>query len=81
MSSLTADSALQSSLAQAKEITEILGPDGKLLGYFTPAALANQIPLTRLASLFDPEELRRRMASTETGHTIEQVMEHLRSME
>jgi len=35
--------ALPESLAQAKEITEILGLDGKLLGHFTPVALANEI--------------------------------------
>lgn len=81
MSSFTADGALQTTLAQAKEITEIRDTNGQLLGYFAPAAVANQIPAFRLAGLFDREELKRRKASKEPGYSFEQVMNHVRSME
>ena len=84
MASMTADDTLKGYLAGAKEITEIRGSDGLVLGYYAPAAVADQVPAVhalRLAAKFDPEELKRRKASTHPGYTFDQVMEHLRSLE
>jgi hypothetical protein len=81
MSSLTADNTLKDSLVQAKEVTEIRDLSGQLLGYFAPTAVAQQIPALRLASLFDPEELKRRKACTEPGYSLDEIMQHLRSLD
>ena len=84
MASMTADSTLKGYLQQATEITEIRDADGQVLGYYAPASVADQVPAVhslRIASLFDPEELKRRKASKHPGHTFEQVMEHIRSLE
>ena len=81
MASMTADNMLKDYLLQAKEVTEIRDAGGEVLGYYAPAAVADQIPALRLAALFDPEELKRRKASTHPGYSYEQVKEHLRSLE
>lgn len=81
MATLTADGNLQSALSQIKERTVIQGADGRLLGLFTPAG-QHLTPLTlEAAALFDPDELERRKQSKERGYTIDEVMEHLRSLE
>jgi hypothetical protein len=84
MALMTADGTLKDYLMRAKEITEIRDTDGQVLGYYAPAGVADQVPAVqalRLAALFDPEELKRRKASTHPGYTFEQVMEHIRSLE
>lgn len=84
MASMTADSTLKGYLDRTKEITEIRDEDGQVLGYYAPASVADQVPavqVLRIASLFDPEEIKRRKASKHPGYSFEQVMEHLRSLE
>jgi predicted aconitase len=81
MAFMTADNTLKGYLVETKEITEIRDANGAVLGYYAPASAADQVPAIRLAALFNPEELRRRKASTHPGYTFGQVMEHLRSLE
>lgn len=78
MPSTAADNTLKSYLLRTTEVTEIRDADGEVLGYFAPAAVADQVPAIRLAALFDAEELKRRKASIHPGYTFDQVMEHLR---
>src|SRR2546427_686853 len=81
MASMSADRTLTNYLVQATEVTEIRDVGGKVLGYYAPAAVADQVPAIRLVALFDPEELKRRKASTHPGYTFDQVKEHLQSSE
>ena len=81
MALMTADSTLKDYLLRTKGITEICDADGAVLGYYAPAAVADQIPALRLVTLFDPEELKRRKASIHAGYSFDEVKEHLRSLE
>ena len=81
MASMTADNTLKNFLSRATEVTEIRDASGEVLGYYAPAAVADQVPAIRLVALFDPAELKRRKASTHPGYTFDQVKEHLRSLE
>jgi hypothetical protein len=49
MSTITADPALTQMLSQVKDIAEIRGSDGALLGIFTPKEVEEQ----RIRKLFD----------------------------
>ena len=81
MALMTADNTLKDYLLRTKDVTEIRDADGAVLGYCAPAAVAKQISALRLVALFDPEELKRRKASTHPGYSFDEVKEHLRSLE
>ncbi len=81
MNYLTADQALLERLAGVKESVEIRDAGGNLLGYFTPAGQSEDLLYQQDIALFDFEELKRRAASKEQGHTTEEVLRHLRSLE
>ncbi len=49
MSTITADSALTQMLSQVKDIAEIRGSDGVLLGIFTP----REVEVEKIKRLFD----------------------------
>ena len=50
------------------------------LGALAARAEAEEALYRKAAALFDPEEIRRRKASCEEGYTIEQVLQHLKSL-
>jgi predicted aconitase len=81
MATITVDETLTSQLAHIARVTEIRDSDGQVLGYYAPAAVADQVPVFKLAAMFDPDELKRRKASNHPGYTLEQVMEHLSNLE
>jgi hypothetical protein len=83
MTTFVADEALKGYLKPITKPTEIRDADGKLLGVFTPSEEAVADRYAEISKLFDPEEIRRRKEREGhlPGYTIEQVMEHLRSLE
>jgi len=81
MALMTADNTLKDYLLRTKEIMEVRDADGAVLGYYAPAAVADQIPALRLVALFDAQELKRRKASTHPGYSFDEVKEHIRSLE
>jgi hypothetical protein len=82
MTVLIANDAVQSFFAQIREKTEIRTADGKLLGNFEPHVETEAEMYERLKKRLDPEKIRRRLETEKgQGYTIEQVMEHLRSLE
>jgi hypothetical protein len=83
MTVLIANDAVQTFLAEVREKTEIRDPNGKLLGSFEPHVETEAEMYERLMKRLDPEKtrLRRLEAEKGQGYTIEQVMEHLRSLE
>lgn len=82
MNHLTADQVLLERLAGVMEPVEIRDPDGKVLGTFTPALSPEEAEAYRKAAeLFDPAELDRIEREGGPFYTIEQVWEHIHSME
>ncbi len=81
MTTLIANEAVQSFLGQAREKTEIRGADGRLLGTFEPRKETEEELYERARKLFDLDELKRRKSTDQEGFTIDQVMEHLNSLE
>lgn len=80
MTTLTADSSLQSALGSLEELTEIRSTDGTLLGTFAPARQDVGPALRRVAIESYLQELRRRAASKEV-FTFEEMMARIRSRE
>jgi hypothetical protein len=81
MVAITADERVRAWLGQIKERSEIRGQNGELLGIFEPTSESEDELYERSKMLFDLEELKRRQETEQEGYTIEQVMEHLRSLE
>ena len=66
------------------EQIEVRDASGKLLGYFIPAdSEGSEEDYAKARKLFDPEELKRRKerARGQTGRTLAQIMDRLRSHE
>jgi hypothetical protein len=65
------------------EQIEVRDARGKLLGYFIPADSEGSEDCAEARKLFDPEELKRRKecARGQTGRTLDQIMDRLRSQE
>jgi hypothetical protein len=81
MTAITANQALQEALAGLKEKTEVRDASGNLLGYFTPRQVEEQLLYRYAEETFDPEEIQRLLSEQTKGFTIEEVMEHLSSLE
>lgn len=81
MSTVTATPAVLGLLNSLTDTTEILNAEGKVLGYFTPAAERERQAYERAKQSIDFAELERREKSGEVGHSFEQVLERLKSLE
>lgn len=83
MNYLTADGAILERLEGIMESVEVRDPSGKVLGHFTPSVSIEELARYEEAKkLFDPTEVKRRKeAERGCGYTIEQVVEHLKSLE
>jgi hypothetical protein len=81
MNYLIADQALLERLAGVMEPAEIRDPEGNVLGRFTPVFAGEKEKKERAARYFDLAEAERVAASKCEGYSIEEVMQHLRSLE
>jgi hypothetical protein len=82
MTTMTADQVWLDRLNGIAEPVEILGPDGRVMGTYTPALSPEEEEAYRqAAALFDPAELDRIEKEGGPGYSIEQVWEHIHSME
>jgi hypothetical protein len=81
MNIVTAHGPVQEWLSRIVEPAEVRDSSGNLLGYFTPRTQSEAQLYARAAELFDPVEMRHRKETEKEGYTIEQVMEHLKSLE
>ena len=81
MATITANAEVISVLGPMKEVTEINDGQGNPLGVFTPASVIEEQLYDRLEEMFDIDELRRLEAEEKGGYTIDQVMQHLKSLE
>lgn len=81
MTALIANDAVSAFLSPITEATEIRDSRGNVIGYFTPAAQAEDLLYQRDIAQFDLEELKRRAASKERGCTTEEILNRLRSLE
>jgi len=79
----TADSSVQTWLSQFDQRTEIMSPDGRLVGYFLPAGASDEVSklYAEAAVNLDPQERRRRADSPGRTYSTAEVFEHLRSLE
>ena len=73
MSVITADAELKSIFSKLTEPTEIRDDQGLLIGTFTPK--------DSIKDVFDDAEFEKRRQTTHPGYSIEEVREHLRSLE
>lgn len=76
------DKRLLKDLGAFLEPVEVHAPNGKLLGLFVPANLerAEQVN-AKVRELFDPDELKRSMATTEKGDSHQEVWSRIRRVE
>ncbi len=83
MSTITVEQGLLPLLRQLNEVTEVRDSKGQLLGYFTPATQEHARLYAKAFAMLDSEELKRRKQRNagHPGFTIEQVMQHLQSLE
>jgi hypothetical protein len=82
MTTLNADQVWMDRLNGIAEPVEILGPDGRVMGTYTPALSPEEEEAYRAAAaLFDTAELDRIEKEGGPVYTIEQVWEHIHSME
>jgi hypothetical protein len=82
MITLTAEGPLQEMLGNVKEAAEIRDPSGKVLGLFTPVLAGDETEAyARAETLFDADEMERLAQTEQGGYSIDEVMEHLRSLE
>jgi hypothetical protein len=81
MNYMTADQPLLERLAGVMEPVEIRKTDGTVLGRYTPVfANENEIH-ERAAKYFDLAEAERIAATEREGYSMEEVMQHLHSLE
>ena len=81
MPTITVTAAVQGALGPLTATTELRDADGRVLGYFTPAAQKEQELREWAARHVDLEELKRREESGGPYFTAAQVMAHLQSLE
>jgi hypothetical protein len=81
MVNITADECLQASLSKVTEVAAIRDGDGNMIGIYKPWPIAEQELYEQAEKLFDREEFERRVKTETRGHTIEEVMRHLQSLE
>jgi hypothetical protein len=81
MPTITVTAAVQGALGPLTATTELRDSDGRVIGYFTPAAEKDRALIEWAKKNVDLGELERREQSKEPGYTFEQVMAHLNSLE
>ena len=80
MVSVTADSSMQAELERLDQTAEVRDASGRLIGYFTPAALREADLYRRARQHFDAAENQRRKNEAHESYTTGEVLEHLRSL-
>jgi hypothetical protein len=80
MVSLTANDSMVALLNQAKGLTEICDPKGKVIGFFAPISLEHAQDYVVGAAHFDRAEIQRRKEQNLPGRTTKEVFEHLLSL-
>jgi len=79
---LVADNGMLTRLRGIMEPVEIRDATGKVLGHYTPLVSPETLELCEKAkALFDWEEAERVARTEHDGYTIEEVLQHLRSLE
>ncbi|HQR05407.1 MAG TPA: hypothetical protein PLN21_01225 [Gemmatales bacterium] len=73
MSIITADARMKSLFLPLTERTEIRDDQGQLIGIFTPQG--------SIKDVFDDAEFEKRRQTSHHGYSIDEVREHLRSLE
>ncbi|HBI42521.1 MAG TPA: hypothetical protein DDY78_06640 [Planctomycetales bacterium] len=81
MNHMTADQPLLDRLAGVMGPVEIRDADGKVLGRYTPVFADEKEVHERAAKYFDLAEAERIAATEREGYSIEEVMQHLHSLE
>ena len=81
MVNVTADECLQTSLGKLTEVAAIRDADGNMIGIYKPWAIAEAEFYQQAEKLFDRSELEHRLQTETKGYTIEEVMQHLKSLE
>ena len=81
MNTFTADSNLGQSLSNLPGLTEVRDSHGLLLGYFSPTSNKTPELYVEAAAHFDPEELKQRKLSNETGRSTNEVLKRIAASE
>jgi hypothetical protein len=81
MGQLTIDRTLLAQLLAVKEPVEIVDPDGKIVGRFTPMT-EDEAERQRIASLFDLDKARETLARERgKGRPLQEILARLRARE
>ncbi|MGE3809308.1 MAG: hypothetical protein AB7K24_31980 [Gemmataceae bacterium] len=81
MITITAPKELEQLLKDLDEVAEVRAASGKVLGYITPASVEERTLYAEAKKLFGPNEELLRREKEEGGYTVEQVLQHLKSLE
>ena len=79
MNTVTVDPSLQQSLAALPGLTEVRDSAGTVIGYFSPASKQLPEAYSQAAAHFDVDEMQRRKASNEQGHSTSEVLNRIAS--
>ena len=81
MTVVIADESLHNKLANITEMVEVHDAVGNLLGFFSPRQWEEELLYQHARRVFDLDEIRRRATEEMEGFSIEQVMQHIQSLE
>ena len=80
MGAITVDGAMQADLERLDHVAEIRDRSGRLIGYFTPAALRDADLYRHARQHFDPEVSAQRKAEPHDRYSTAEVLDHVRSL-
>ena len=80
MIQIIADAGVQSTLAGVMETVEVRGPQGELLGYFSPASPETARLYAEAAARLNAQELSQRKLAREAALPTVDVLDHLQSL-
>jgi hypothetical protein len=81
MNTFTADPSLGQSLSSLPGLTEVRDSQGVVLGYFSPTPNKTPEAYAQAAAHFDPEEMKKRKSSNESGRTTSEVLTRIAALE
>ena len=81
MNTFTVDTSLQQSLATLPGLTEVRDSQGTLLGYFSPTSHKTPEAYVQAAAHFDPDEMKKRKLSNETGRTTSEILNRIATLD
>jgi hypothetical protein len=80
MTAITVRKEMLTTFKQARELTPVREPSGRIIGYYAPRSLERAKNHAKLATRFDPAEIEKRAKSKKRGYTTKEVFQHLQTL-